>query len=99
MSETKSDTLHSVELKEPPMGVVILHNDDYTTMEFVVNILMLVFHKSGREAERIMMDVHKKGRGICGVYPLEVAETKVKQVELLAERHKFPLKCTVQEEG
>lgn len=74
---------------------VLLHNDDYTTMEFVVEILMLVFHKKPEEAARIMMNVHQKGMGICGVYPYEIAETKVEMVHNLAREHGHPLKCSM----
>ena len=81
-------------LEEPPMYRVVLHNDDYTTMEFVVHVLMSVFHKSEAESERIMLDVHKKGRGVCGVYTREIAQTKVEQVRTLAKQNKFPLLAT-----
>ena len=81
-------------LEEPPMYRVILHNDDYTTMEFVVHVLMSVFHKSEAESERIMLDVHKKGRGVCGVYTREIAQTKVEQVRTLAKQNQFPLLAT-----
>lgn len=91
-SETKDD------VREPPMYKVILHNDDYTTMEFVVEILILVFNKPAEEAVRIMLDVHRKGIGICGVYTFEVSETKVKTVHSLARRSGFPLKCSMEKE-
>jgi ATP-dependent Clp protease adaptor protein ClpS len=86
------------EIDEPSMYKVILHNDDYTTMEFVVEILMLVFKKSPEDAVKIMLNVHHKGIGICGVYPLEVSETKVKTVDALSREHGFPLKCTMERE-
>jgi len=76
---------------------VLIHNDDYTTMEFVVHILESVFNKSSAEANRIMLNVHIKGHGLCGIYPFEVAETKVKKVHLLAERESYPLKCSMEE--
>ena len=84
------------EIDEPPMYKVLLHNDDYTTMEFVVEILMLVFNKTPEEAVKIMLNVHHKGIGICGVYPFEVSETKVKTVDALARENGFPLKCTME---
>jgi ATP-dependent Clp protease adaptor protein ClpS len=84
-------------LKEPPMYKVLLHNDDYTTMEFVVHILMLVFHKPVEEATQIMLNVHRKGIGVCGVYTKEIAETKVASVAALAKQHEFPLKCSYEE--
>ena len=80
--------------KEPSMYKVILHNDDYTTMEFVVNVLMTIFHKSYVEAEHIMMKVHKEGYGICGIYTYEIAETKVNEVHAVSRKHEFPLKCS-----
>ena len=86
------------EVDEPPMYKVLLLNDDYTTMEFVVSILKTVFHKNGEEAFRIMMNVHKQGIGICGIYTFEVAETKVEMVHALAVEHGFPLKCTMEKD-
>lgn len=77
---------------------VLLHNDDYTTMEFVVEILMVVFNKSVESATEIMLNVHRKGIGVCGVYTHEIAETKVETVSRLAQENGFPLKCTMEEE-
>ncbi|MDR0453081.1 MAG: ATP-dependent Clp protease adaptor ClpS [Treponema sp.] len=85
-------------LKEPGKFRVILLNDDYTTMDFVVEILMLVFHKSAEEAGRIMMDVHCKGRGVVAVYPWDIAQTKAEQVHSLARERQFPLRCVVEPE-
>jgi ATP-dependent Clp protease adaptor protein ClpS len=92
----ESETDHEVE--EPPMYRVMLLNDDYTTMEFVVEVLVYVFQKSPEEATRIMLNVHRRGVGICGIYPFEVAETKVNTVETLARENGFPLKCTMERE-
>jgi ATP-dependent Clp protease adaptor protein ClpS len=78
---------------------VILHNDDYTTREFVVLILENVFRKPEAEAVRIMMDVHRKGTGVAGVYSFDVADTKVAQVRALAEAKEFPLLCTLEPEA
>jgi ATP-dependent Clp protease adaptor protein ClpS len=75
-------------LQEPKMYRVILHNDHYTTMEFVVEVLILVFHKPAAEATKIMLDVHKKGAGACGVYTYDIAATKLRE---------FPLKCSLEE--
>ena len=86
------------EVDEPPMYKVMLLNDDYTTMEFVVEVLVYVFQKSSEEAMRIMLDVHRAGIGVCGVYPYEVAETKVDAVEVLAREDGFPLKCIMERE-
>lgn len=87
-----------VRLEEPPLYRVLLINDDYTTMEFVVAVLKNVFHKSEEEATRIMLNVHQQGAGVCGLYPLEIAETKVEAVETLARENGFPLKCTMERE-
>ncbi|MGE4518584.1 MAG: ATP-dependent Clp protease adaptor ClpS [Desulfobacteraceae bacterium] len=92
--QTTSDV--SEKIKEPPLYKVLLHNDDYTTMDFVVDVLITVFHKSEAEAEKIMLNVHKKGVGICGVYPYELAETKVETVTALAKNSGFPLKSTME---
>jgi len=92
----ESETGHEVE--EPPMYKVMLLNDDYTTMEFVVEVLVYVFQKSAEDATRIMLNVHRKGVGICGIYPFEVAETKVNTVETLARENDFPLKCVMERE-
>lgn len=86
------------ELTEPPMYKVFLLNDDYTTMDFVVEILRAVFHKPLQEATRIMLSVHQNGMGLCGVYSYEVAETKVNTVHMLAREHEFPLKCAMERE-
>jgi ATP-dependent Clp protease adaptor protein ClpS len=86
------------EAKEPSFYRVVLLNDDYTSMDFVVHILESVFHKSATEATRIMLNVHKKGAGICGVYTREVAETKIVTVHEMAARKKYPLRCTMERE-
>jgi ATP-dependent Clp protease adaptor protein ClpS len=86
------------EVDEPPMYRVMLLNDDYTTMEFVVEVLVYVFKKSSDEAMRIMLNVHRNGVGVCGIYPHEVAETKVETVESLARDNGFPLKCIMERE-
>src|SRR5262245_32956827 len=83
--------------QEPPMYKVVLLNDDYTPMQFVVTLLETIFQKSPAEAFRIMMHVHVNGRGIAGVYPWEVAETKVDQVAALASEAGFPLKATLED--
>jgi len=99
---TRNDTEGGVltrtreDVKPPEEYRVILLNDDFTTMEFVVSVLMTVFHKPVPEATRIMLDVHKKGRGIVGVYTYDIAATKVNQVHTLARQNGFPLKCTME---
>ena len=82
---------------EPPLFKVLLHNDDYTTMEFVMEVLETVFHKSPAEAYRIMLMVHTQGRGVAGVYTWEVAETKADQVAALASEAGYPLRATIEE--
>ncbi len=85
------------ELRPPPMYRVILHNDHYTTMEFVIDVLVKIFHKSASEATRITLDIHRSGSGLCGVYSYDIARTKVSQVQRLARAQEFPLKCTFEE--
>lgn len=84
--------------KKPAMYKVLMLNDDYTPMEFVVHVLERFFNKSNDAATRIMLHVHQRGVGICGVYTLEVAETKVTQVMDLARQHQHPLQCTVEKD-
>ena len=90
-------TIDEQEVKEPRKYQVLLHNDDYTTMEFVVEILMRVFHKSETEATAIMLAVHHQGVGLCGEFTAEVAETKVDMVHRLARSAGFPLRCSMEE--
>ncbi|MCK4981581.1 MAG: ATP-dependent Clp protease adapter ClpS [Victivallaceae bacterium] len=86
------------ELQEPSKYKVLLLNDDYTTMDFVVMVMMVVFRKSLEESQKVMINIHKNGKGLCGIYAFEVAETKAAQVAAMAEQHKFPLKCSLEEE-
>jgi len=86
------------EIRTPRMFRVLLHNDDYSTMEFVVQVLMMVFNKGETEAVQIMLSVHTKGQGICGVFTREIAETKVAQVVEFAKENQMPLKCTMEPE-
>jgi len=92
LSSTKEET------REPPLYKVMLHNDDYTTMEFVVHVLVSVFRKSVDDAVRIMFAVHQEGIGVAGVYPAQIAETKIDAVHQLAREESFPLKCTMEPE-
>jgi ATP-dependent Clp protease adaptor protein ClpS len=96
---TKTAPRTRLRLSPPSLWKVILHNDDYTTREFVVLILENVFRKPEAEAVRIMMDVHRKGTGVAGVYSFDVADTKVAQVRALAEAKEFPLLCTLEPEA
>lgn len=95
---TPTKTRAKAKLKPPVMWKVILHNDDYTTQDFVVWVLREVFRKPEPEAVRIMLDVHKRGKGIAGIYPFDIADTKTAQVKALAERNEFPLLCTLEPE-
>lgn len=89
---------HKTKFVEPPMYRVLLINDDYTPMDFVVEILMTVFNKTFEAASQIMLNVHKKGSGICGVYTYEIAETKTETVHRLAEENGYPLRSTMEKE-
>lgn len=86
------------EIQEPPLFRVFLLNDDYTTMDFVVHVLETIFHKTPAEATRIMLHVHKNGRGMCGAFPEDIAEMKVLAVHKLARKHEFPLKSVMERE-
>jgi ATP-dependent Clp protease adaptor protein ClpS len=92
------DTISRSEVKKPPRYKVLLHNDDYTTMEFVIYILRDVFGKSTADAQDIMLKIHQKGIGICGVYTHEIAETKMERVKREAKEEGYPLLCTIEEE-
>lgn len=84
------------ELKEPTLYKVLLHNDDYTSMDFVIEVLVDVFHKALEDASTIMLSVHQNGIGICGVYPREVAEYNVYKTTNMARQASFPLLCTME---
>jgi ATP-dependent Clp protease adaptor protein ClpS len=86
------------QLKRPKRYKVLLHNDDYTTMEFVVWILQAVFHHDETTALEVMLHVHRNGIGVAGVYTREIAETRVAQVDALAKQHEFPLRTSIEEE-
>jgi len=102
MSKSKSNTDHSVltedktETKEPRLYKVLLHNDDYTSMEFVISILETIFHKSPPDATKIMLNVHNRGVGIAGIYTKEICETKISVVHQLAKKNEFPLRCSME---
>ena len=85
------------EVKRPPLYRVLLINDDFTPMEFVVDILESVFGMQRTRATQVMLEVHTKGKGICGVFSHEIAETKVAQVLSIASQHQHPLLCTMEE--
>jgi ATP-dependent Clp protease adaptor protein ClpS len=91
------ELVHENETREPGRYKVLLHNDDYTTMDFVVHVLKSVFKKSEPEAMRIMLAVHKQGLGLCGIFTAEVAETKVDTVHTMAKAAGFPLRASLEE--
>jgi ATP-dependent Clp protease adaptor protein ClpS len=88
----------AIELQEPKKYKVILLNDDYSTMEFVVEILIKIFRKSTQEANEIMLTIHNNGKAVCGIYTYEIAQTKVMQVKVNARKAQFPLKAILEEE-
>ncbi len=96
--ESGTTTITKKKVQLPKKYKVLLHNDDYTTMEFVIYVLQSVFHKSLNEAERIMIEVHRNGIGLCGVFTHEIAESKAKKVERMARENSHPLLCTYEPE-
>ena len=98
--DSQEEILEEIDEKttEPPMYKVLLHNDDYTTKAFVVEILVAIFNKSIDEATGLMWQVHRNGIGVCGIYPYELAETKVNLVTMTARENGFPLKTTMEKE-
>jgi len=88
-----------LELQEPQMFKVLLHNDDYTSMDFVVEVLISIFYKTHAQAEQIMLEIHEKDKAICGVYSFEIAQTKAQQVKQRAKENEFPLLATIEEDA
>lgn len=97
-SETGVATETRKKVEKPPLYKVLLHNDDYTSMDFVVFILMSVFYKDEPTARRIMLEVHNRGLGVAGVFTFEIAESKINKVTALARANDFPLLCTMEQE-
>lgn len=95
-SEGQTDVISGNEVKEPSRYMVLMHNDNKTHMDFVVNVLISIFNKSPDTAEKIMWNIHNNGIGECGIYTSEIAETKVRQVHARARDAGFPLKCSVE---
>ena len=91
-------TVEKTKTQKPRMFKVVLHNDDYTPMEFVIMVLQAVFNKAQEDAVHIMLSVHNRGIGVCGIYTANIAETKVAKVGALAVAHEYPLKCTMEPE-
>jgi ATP-dependent Clp protease adaptor protein ClpS len=94
--EQKTEQKSGEKISSPPLYKVLMHNDDYTTMEFVVSMLGSVFHIPPTEADQIMLQIHMRGIGVCGTFPYEIAETKVHQVYVKARHEGFPLKCSLE---
>jgi ATP-dependent Clp protease adaptor protein ClpS len=92
-----TDLAERTRLQEPRLYRVMLLNDDYTTMDFVVKVIIAVFHRSASDATRIMLDVHRKGRGVVGTYTRDIATTKVARVHEMARENEFPLRATAEE--
>jgi ATP-dependent Clp protease adaptor protein ClpS len=91
------DQVHlKVDIREPSKYKVILLNDDYTPMDFVVNLIVSIFHKTAEEATHLMFEIHNKGFAVCGIYTFEIAETKVEQVSELARQSQYPLQCRME---
>ncbi len=99
MSERKGSTATKDrdKVQEPPLYKVLLHNDDYTSMEFVISVLEKVFRKSTSEATRVMLNVHQEGVGVAGIYTREICETKVVIVHELARKSEYPLRCSIEQ--
>ena len=89
-------TLTRPKIKEPPLYKVVLINDDYTTMDFVIHVLQKFFHKSFEEANKTMLNVHHQGKGVCGLFPYDIAATKVVQVTDYARKNEMPLRCVME---
>ncbi len=98
MENEESALLTLTRLKKPARYGVVLLNDDITTMDFVVMVLKRIFWHSTEEANRLMLQIHQEGRGTCGVYSLDVAQTKADQVRALARENRFPLQCVLEKE-
>ena len=98
MPKINEDVESVLDVINPRMYKVLMHNDDYTPMDFVIEVLRDIFHKNGQEAEDIMWAVHKKGKAVCGIYVKDIAQTKVQQVRQMSKASGFPLLTTIEEE-
>ena len=96
--DQSTEVLVRKRLKRPKMFRVIFHNDDYTTRDFVVMVLMQYFHKSHSESTTLMLQIHTQGKGIAGLYPRDIAESKKVQVETLAREYEMPLRLTLEQD-
>ncbi|SHI82394.1 ATP-dependent Clp protease adaptor protein ClpS [Malonomonas rubra DSM 5091] len=95
--KTKIESKAEERTTTPSLFKVLMHNDDYTTMEFVIEVLRDIFHKPSSEAEKIMLTIHFQGVGLCGTFPYAIAETKTDQVRMRARKAGFPLRCSLEE--
>jgi len=98
MAKFEEDLELELDLEEPKMFKVLLHNDDYTSMDFVIDVLVEIFHKTLEEATDIMLQIHQNKIGLCGVYTFEIAQTKAEQVKSRAKQNEFPLLATIEED-
>ena len=98
MSRFEEEIKEDIELQKPKMYKVLLLNDDFTSMDFVVSVLKNIFHKNEEEAHIIMLKIHNSGSGVCGVYTYDIAETKISMVKFMAKEAGFPLLATMEEE-
>lgn len=96
--DIQHETLEAIRVNEPRLYKVLLLNDDYSSMDFVISVLMQIFHHSREKSMEIMLKVHEEGKGLCGVYTYEVAETKVAHVRKMAKEAQFPLRAVMEEE-
>ncbi|WP_303721940.1 ATP-dependent Clp protease adaptor ClpS [Malonomonas rubra] len=96
-NKTKTVVKTEEQVTTPSLFKVLMHNDDYTTMEFVIEVLQEIFHKPATEAEKIMLTIHFQGVGHCGIFPYAIAETKADQVRMRARKAGFPLRCSLEE--
>lgn len=96
-TSTITENQQLTQIRVPPRYVVVLLNDDYTPMDFVVNVLQMFFNKTEDEATQIMLEVHYKGKGICGTYTRDIAATKVAQVNQFSQEHQHPLLCKMEQ--
>lgn len=96
--EFENETIEDYEVSSPKLYKVLLLNDDYSSMDFVIKVLMNIFHHSFEKATDIMLSVHERGSGLCGIYTHEIAETKVAHVRKMAKNEKFPLRAIMEEE-
>lgn len=97
ISRGELKVLPKTEIVEPKLYKVILHNDNYTTMDFVVEVIVKIFHKPAAEATRLMLEVHNKGHAVVGIFPYDIALTKVSEVHALAKKNEYPLRSSAEE--